>query len=131
MRRGTVELDEDQAIRLAEALAHRRVGMGYRSFRALARESGLDYRTINALESGEPRSVDRNTLTTLEVVLNWPSGTIDQIIAGAGPYAELRLNTATDVGSDVIEHAMHVAQAAFDAYIATYLSSPNETRVKR
>jgi hypothetical protein len=131
MRRGTVDLDPDQAKRLAEALAHRRVGMGFRSFRALARETGLDPRTINALESAEPRSVDRSTLTTLEIALNWPSGTIDQIISGAGPYADLRLNTSTDVSADVIDKAMHVAQAAFDAYIATYLSDPTDTRVKR
>jgi hypothetical protein len=118
MSRGTVELDNEQAGKLAGELAHRRVSMGYRSARSLARETGLDYRTITGLESGTPRSVDRNTLVTLEIGLNWPAGTIDRMINHSNvTIKEVTLLVSDDISTDIVDRAKGVAQAAFDAYI--------------
>lgn len=116
MSRGNVDLNEDQASRLGTALVHRRVTMGYRSARALARETGLDYRTITNIESGTPRTVDRNTLVALEVGLNWPVGTMGKIISGSNSES-LQLHLAEEVAEDIVSRALQVAQAAFDAYI--------------
>ena len=120
MSRGTIDLNAVQAQTLGHALARRRIAMGYRSARSLARETGLDYRTITAIESGQPRAVDRNTLVALEVGLNWPAGTIDSIITdGALESSDLTLVLANEVSADIVSRARDVAQAAFDAYIRT------------
>jgi hypothetical protein len=119
MSRGTINLDGDAAIRVSRAITHRRIEMGYRSARALGRETELDYRTITALEAGEPRAVDRNTIHILEVALNWPAGTLDAIIRGDVEQQETHLVLVRpyDIAQDVIDQAQMVAQAAFDAYI--------------
>lgn len=118
MARGTIELDTAQSAALGQAISHRRVAMGYRSARSLSRETGLDYRTITAIEAGQPRAVDRNTLLALEIGLNWPAGTIQRIIDTGSPgNRKLELELADDVSADIVSRARDVAQAAFDAYI--------------
>jgi transcriptional regulator with XRE-family HTH domain len=120
MSRGTVDLDKTAADRLGKAIAHRRVAMGYRSARSLARETGLDYRTITSIESGQPRAVDRNTLIALEVGLNWSSGTIDGIISeNAIEPTDLTLTLSEAVSADIVIRAREIAQATFDAYVRT------------
>ena len=118
MSRGNTDLDEKTAARLGRAITHRRIVMGYRSARSLARETGLDYRTITAIESGTPRTVDRNTLVTLEVGLNWPSGTINNLISqDAVEPSDLVLTLSEEVSADIVIRAREVAQATFDAYV--------------
>lgn len=123
MPRSTIDLDREQAARLSQAVVHRRVILGYRSARSLSHAVGLDYRTIAGIERGIPRSVDRNTLATLEVGLNWPAGTIRGIIAGADEDddkqadRDLTLTMADGISDDIVRGAMRVAQAAFDAYV--------------
>ena len=120
LTKGTVELDEKQAQELGQALARRRIALGYRSARALAMHTGLDYRTITALESGLPRSCDRNSLLTLEIGLDWPAGTITRILSDEdGRTVELHLQIAEDIADDIVEGALKVAQAAFNAYITS------------
>jgi transcriptional regulator with XRE-family HTH domain len=122
MSRGTVEIDITQAKKLGEEIARRRISMGYRSARSLSRETGLDYRTITRIESGQPMSVDRNTLVALEIGLNWPVGSIDKILQNANAESDMLLSLSYDVTSDIVKDAMKVAQAAFDAYVNTRIN---------
>lgn len=117
MPRGTIELDELAASRLGQALARRRIERGHRSARALAREIGLDYRTITAIEAGRARSVERNTFTSLEVGLDWPAGHIDTLVAGTADDP-LRLSAPDGIADDILARAKAVAQAAFDAALS-------------
>lgn len=122
MSRGNVEIDITQAKKLGEEIARRRISMGYRSARSLSRETGLDYRTITRIESGQPMTVDRNTLVALEIGLNWPVGSIDKILDNANAESDMLLSLSYDVTSDIVKDAMKVAQAAFDAYVNTRIN---------
>lgn len=119
-----VELNPEDAQRLADALVRRRIEIGYRSARSLSQEIGLDPRTITGLENARKDVVSRNVLTTLEVGLKWPPGYIQELLdsgRGSRDFAgEQRVYITTTTASEQeIRIARSVAQAAFESTLAS------------
>lgn len=113
----TVALDTADARRLADAMIRRRVELGYRSARAFSAASGLDARTISALEASRRAHVSRNTLAILEMSLQWDPGYINALIdSGRATRAEQDHGIYLDAGDateEEIRIARQVAQATF------------------
>lgn len=111
------------SIRIGEAVARRRVELGYPSARSLARESGLDYRTITAVENGKRPEIDRNTATRLEVALKWPPGTIASMASGS---SDVVLHVQGTPRADVLAAAILIAQASLDSAVKTLTDAFDE-----
>lgn len=111
-----INLSEDSARKLSDALMRRRVELGIRSARMLGEQSGLDYRTITAIEGRRRDNISRNTLAVLEMKLNWPAGYLSKLVESADikdAVIEIKIPVDSDP-QDVIK-ARQVAQAAFNA----------------
>jgi hypothetical protein len=82
----------------------------------LGEQSGLDYRTITAIEGRRRDNISRNTLAVLEMKLNWPAGYLSKLVESADikdAVIEIKIPVDSDP-QDVIK-ARQVAQAAFNA----------------
>ena len=111
-----INLSEDSARKLSDALMRRRVELGIRSARMLGEQSGLDYRTITAIEGRRRDNISRNTLAVLEMKLNWPAGYLSKLVESADikdAVIEIKIPVDSDP-QDVIK-ARQVAQATFNA----------------
>lgn len=115
MKGGTHEdINSLASTRIGKAVARRRVELGHPSARSLARESGLDYRTITAVENGRRPEIDRNTATRLEAALKWPPGTISSMAAGS---TDVVLHVQGTPRADVLEAAIIIAQVSLDSAV--------------
>lgn len=86
---------EDWA-RLGSYVARRRIAIGHQTTRAFANAlastpTPISEKTLGRLESG--KSVNRNTLNTVEAALGWAPGSARSVLAGGTPTVE-------EVGSD-------------------------------
>lgn len=116
MTERNVTLTPGGARKLADALMRRRIELGVRSARMLGEQTGLDYRTITALEGRRRDNVSRNTLAVLEMELQWPSGYLSKLLEAAdNPAPTVDLRVPADADPDAVARARHVAQAAFNA----------------
>lgn len=68
---------------LAQHVISRRVELGYRSTRHLAKVAGITEKTMGRLELGY--SVRSGTLAAVERVLGWAPGSMDALLAGGEP----------------------------------------------
>jgi len=122
-----IVLDTDDARRLADAMIRRRIELGYRSARAFGAVSGLDPRTISALEASRRTHVSRNTLAILEVSLKWDPGYINALISsGRASRDEETGRIYIDTGNATdaeIRIARQIAQAAFLSTLETLRSN--------
>jgi transcriptional regulator with XRE-family HTH domain len=69
--------------RLADYVVARRVELGMRDRRALARATGVTDRTLGKLENGQ--RVSASTLGVLDNQLGWTPGSCRRILAGGEP----------------------------------------------
>jgi hypothetical protein len=123
MARNTIDLTTAQAQTLAIMVSRRRMQMGYKSARALGRETGLDYRTITAVESGVKQTVDPNTLLALEVGLNLPANSLRDLVDGSDHFhvsyvmVAIPEEAAEQYSVEIVAAAQEAAQAAFESYL--------------
>ena len=114
-----IELGDESARRLADALVRRRTELGWRSARSMGIEAGLDYRTITNLEACRRTQVSRNTLAVLELKLKWPAGYLNALLETPDSNKEETVELTVPAGtlpSDVLR-ARAIAQATFNAAI--------------
>jgi transcriptional regulator with XRE-family HTH domain len=72
--------------RLGRAIVRRRVELGFNTQAGLAEHMGLTARILGDLEGGKRVSYGKSTLARLERALDWPPGTVDEVLAGGdGP----------------------------------------------
>jgi len=113
-----IELSDESARRLADALVRRRTELGWRSARAMGVEAGLDYRTITNLEACRRTEVSRNTLAVLELKLRWPEGYLNALL-DTQPSKEQTVELTVPPGTNEVDilRARAIAQATFYAAI--------------
>lgn len=70
---------------LGRAIVSRRIECGYETREELAEHSGIAARTLGDLETGRKTSYRRSTLARLEQALDWPAGTVDEVLGEAAP----------------------------------------------
>lgn len=116
MNERNIKLTPDGARKLADALMRRRIELGIRSARMLGEQTGLDYRTITAIEGRRRDTITRNTLAIMEMKLNWPSGYLLKLLESADiPNQSVEIKVPGDASPESVAKARQVAQAAFNA----------------
>lgn len=70
---------------LGRAIVSRRIECGYETREELAEHSGIAARTLGDLETGRKTSYRRSTLARLEQALDWPAGTVDEVLGEPAP----------------------------------------------
>lgn len=74
----------NEAQRLGDLVASRRVALGYATQDEFAKAAELHTRTINGIENAR-RSAGRSTRAILEAALQWEPGSIRAILEGGDP----------------------------------------------
>jgi hypothetical protein len=69
--------------RLGAYVTRWRFKRGYEDIRALSTATGIHERTLGKLENGHP--VGRNTLTAVEIAINWGPQSCELVLAGGEP----------------------------------------------
>lgn len=116
MNERNIKLTPDGARKLSDALMRRRIELGIRSARMLGEQTGLDYRTITAIEGRRRDTITRNTLAVMEMKLNWPSGYLLKLLESADiPNQSVEIKVPGDASPESVAKARQVAQAAFNA----------------
>lgn len=66
----------------AAAVYRRRLALGIRSQRELAKRAGVSYNTVNRLERGVPSNRRNPSWPAIEAALEWPEGRIADMVEG-------------------------------------------------
>lgn len=75
--------------RLGQIVRAERVRLGYHSVATFAKASGLSATTVDNIENGRKTSYRPDSVGALELALGWRSGSVERILAGQDPEAEV------------------------------------------
>lgn len=67
---------------VGRAVYRRRLKLGIRSQRELARHAGVAFNTVNRLEQGVPSTRRNPSWPAIEAALGWPEGRISDMVEG-------------------------------------------------